>query len=69
MIRLDIHEYCDACCDFDPDVTKPTRSSFATALNKVTVVQTDTIVTCKNAKRCESIKRYLERQAQQEKSL
>lgn len=47
MIRLDIHEYCDACCDFDPDVTKPTRSSFATELNKVTVVQTDTIVTCK----------------------
>lgn len=69
MIRLDIHEYCDACCDFDPDVTKPTRSSFATELNKVTVVQTDTIITCKNAKRCESIKRYLERQAQQGKNV
>lgn len=69
MIRLDISEYCSDCCDFDPDVTKPTRSTFTTALNRITTVQTDTIVRCKYAKRCESIKRYLERQAQQEKSL
>lgn len=59
MIRLDIQEYCDACCDFEPDVTKPEKHSFATELNKVTIVQTDTIVRCKYAKRCECIKRYL----------
>lgn len=69
MIRLDILEYCNDCCDFEPDVTRPTRSSFATELNKVTVVQSDTIIRCKYAKRCESIKRYLERHAQQEKAL
>lgn len=69
MIRLDISGYCSDCCDFEPDVTKPTRSTFATDLNKITTIQSDTIVRCRYAKRCESIKRYLERQAQQEKSL
>lgn len=66
MIRLDIQPYCNACCDFDPDVTKPERSTFTTGLNEITVVQSDTIVRCKYAKRCESIKRYLDYQAKKE---
>lgn len=62
MIRLDIQDYCASCCDFEPDVTKPVKSSFATALNEVTVVQSDTIIRCTHAKRCECIKRYLNQQ-------
>ena len=69
MIRLDISGYCSDCCDFEPDVTKPVRSTLATNLNENTTVQTDTVVRCKYARRCESIKRYLERQTQQEKNL
>lgn len=69
MIRLDISEYCSECCDFDPDVIKPERQLHRTANNTVTNIQTDTIVRCKNSKRCESIKRYLERQAQQGKNV
>lgn len=69
MIRLDISGYCSDCCDFEPDVTKPVRSTLATNLNEITTVQTDTVVRCKYARRCESIKRYLERQTQQEKNL
>jgi hypothetical protein len=60
MIRLDIQPYCDLCCDFDPDVTKPVKA-YAVDSDKA-VLQSDTIVQCKHAKRCESIKRYLERQ-------
>lgn len=67
MIRLDIQEYCGACCDFDPDVTKPEKLSFATGLNTIDVVQTDTIIRCRYAKRCESIKRYLEQQSKGDK--
>lgn len=62
MIRLDIQDYCASCCDFEPDVTKPVKSSVATDLNVVTVVQSDTIVRCTHAKRCECIKRYLSQQ-------
>lgn len=62
MIRLDIQDYCDSCCDFEPDVTKPVKSSFATILNDVIVVQSDTVVRCAHAKRCECIKRYLSQQ-------
>lgn len=70
MIRLDISEYCSDCCDFDPDVTKPERRLIhADDTANVINVQSDTIVRCKYAKRCESIKRYLERQSQQGKSL
>lgn len=62
MIRLDIQDYCASCCDFEPDVTKPVKSSLATILNDDIVVQSDTIVRCTHAKRCECIKRYLSQQ-------
>ena len=63
MIRLDIQDYCASCCDFEPDVTKPVKSSLATVLNDVIVVQSDTVVRCAHAKRCECIKRYLSQQS------
>ena len=62
MIRLDIQDYCASCCDFEPDVTKPVKSLLATDLNDVIVIQSDTIVRCNHAKRCECIKRYLSQQ-------
>ena len=62
MIRLDIQDYCASCCDFEPDVTKPVTSSIATILNDVIVIQSDTVVRCAHAKRCECIKRYLSQQ-------
>lgn len=69
MIRLDIQEYCASCCDFEPDVTKPVKSSLTTAmnLNEVIVVQSDTVVRCTHAKRCECIKRYLSQQLKGDK--
>lgn len=62
MIRLDIQDYCASCCDFEPDVTKPVKSSVVTDFYEVAVVQSDTIVRCTHAKRCECIKRYLSQQ-------
>ena len=58
MIRLDIQPYCERCFDFDPDVIRPGKA----LVGGMTVEQTDTIVRCKHARRCESIKRYLENQ-------
>ena len=57
MIRLDIKEYCDWCCDFEPDVTAPEKLYMGEA-----IVMGDTIIRCTHAKRCEAIKRYLMRQ-------
>ena len=74
MIRLDIQPYCEQCCDFDPDVTKPVRNAiYSDDMSKgpfpeQIVLQTDTIVRCKNAKRCEHIKRYLEQQSRGDKT-
>ena len=62
MICLDIQEYCSACFDFEPDVTKPFRDTVYGPGNEKTVFQTDTIVRCKYARRCEAVKRYLEQQ-------
>lgn len=62
MIRVEVQPYCDACCDFDPDVKKPEKMFF----NNGASCQSDTIIRCKNAKRCEAIKRYLESQAKKE---
>lgn len=55
MIRLDIQGYCDACCDFSPDVVSPSRLYGFDG----SVTQSDTVVRCGYARRCEAIKRYL----------
>ena len=64
MIRIEVQPYCDACCDFDPDVKKPEKMFY----NDGAFFQSDTIIRCKNAKRCESIKRYLDSQTKKEDS-
>ena len=51
MIELSVKEYCQECPDFDAKVTVKYDE------NK----NIYTTVTCKHAKRCEGIKRYLER--------
>ena len=57
MIRLDIKEYCDLCCDFEPDVTAPAKLHTGED-----IVMGDTIIRCTYAKRCEAIRRYLMKQ-------
>ena len=60
MIELNVKEYCQECPDFDAKVSvrydeKPNDS-------RCTIIKIIcTTVTCKHAKRCEGIKRYLER--------
>lgn len=70
MIRIEVQEYCSECCDFEPDVTRPVKMVGYTPFTDVTdITQTDTIVRCKYAKRCESIKRYLERRGNENASV
>ena len=57
MIRLDIREYCDWCCDFEPDVPPPAKLHPGED-----IVMGDTIIRCTYAKRCEAIRRYLMKQ-------
>lgn len=56
MIRLDVQLYCELCREFEPDVTRP-----ETLTTSDGIYQTDTIISCRYAKRCENIKRYLAR--------
>lgn len=66
MIRLYVQDYCGSCCDFEPDVTKPVKETFSDSDRGIVVVQSDTIVRCAHAKRCESIRRYLKQQMESE---
>lgn len=66
MIKLDIQPYCESCCDFEPDVSKPIREVIYYDNAENDIVQTDTIIRCMHAKRCENIRRYLKRQSQGE---
>lgn len=62
-IRLEVKPYCDSCLDFDADVTKPEKTTlYCDGSDPVLTIQLDTVVRCKYAKRCEAIKRYLEKQ-------
>lgn len=66
-IRLVVQDYCSTCFDFDPDVTRPEKIPEYYFLDDITRTQiTDTVVKCKNARRCENIKRYLEKQISKE---
>lgn len=64
MIRVDVEDYCQLCLDFIPDVTYPARS----LLDNKTVIQSDTVIHCKHRRRCETIKKFLERQTKGEVS-
>lgn len=66
MIRLDIQLYCDECCDFEPDVTRPFKQLHKIeGTDDISTIQTDTVVRCRHAKRCESIKRYLDKRLEE----
>lgn len=58
-IKLKVKPYCAECCDFESEVTPPERA--CSEWDNSTVFQTDTIIRCKNARRCEAIERYLTR--------
>ena len=62
MIKLDIQPYCEQCCDFEPDVTRPRKLTDDIG----TYILTDTIIRCEHAKRCENIRRYLKQQSTKE---
>lgn len=57
MIRVEVENYCSECLDFQPDVEKP-QKLYA---NMAEITVTDTVIRCENRKRCEHIRRYLER--------
>lgn len=63
-IRLEIQPYCSECCDFEADVTKPERKRDG---RDGEPYLSDTIIRCRNAKRCEAIKRYLVNKTKEDK--
>lgn len=59
MIELKVKEYCHNCPDFEAKVT--IREDELCSGDEVTARIVNTTVSCTHAKRCEGIKRYLER--------
>lgn len=63
MIRLDVQDYCQQCMDFHPDVDMP-QKAYGTNSDgtEIEFVLSDTVIRCSHRRRCEAIKRYLDRQ-------
>lgn len=64
MIRVEVEEYCSECLDFQPDVEKPQKlyaNVTEITMTDTEIIVTDTVIRCENRKRCEHIRRYLER--------
>lgn len=62
MIRLKVAEYCHDCMSFEADVILPQKtmlSQYSATNEYYAAVVSDTIVRCKNQKKCENIARYL----------
>ena len=57
MIELNAKEYCQDCLSFEPDIEPPQKMYAVDG----SMMQTNTIIRCKYYRRCESIKRYLEK--------
>lgn len=62
MIRVEVHEYCSECSDFDASIIKPEKIEVYGKDGDYEIVKSDTIIRCKHSRRCETIKRYLEKQ-------
>lgn len=60
MIRVEVEGYCSECMDFDPDVQKPQKTFCNNGVTSE-FTMTDTVIRCENRKRCEHIRRYLQR--------
>lgn len=58
MITLDVKPYCQSCLDFEPDVEKPEKLYG----ESIEYIISDTVIRCRYRKRCEAIKRYLDKQ-------
>lgn len=56
-IKLKVRPYCANCCNFESEVTAPEKYY----TDDIEVFMSDTIICCKNARRCEAIERYLVR--------
>lgn len=65
MIRVDVEEYCHACMDFSPDVTKAVKYQAYDG----EILMSDTVIHCENRRRCESIRKYLVRQMAEEEAV
>lgn len=55
MIKLDVKDYCHSCTEFDPEVEHPTNFY----ANAEVALITDTVIRCKDLKKCENIKCHL----------
>ena len=59
MIELNVREYCQACMEFDPQVTRRPDQFYRN--DGKCIVCGDTIVECANGRHCEALYNYLKR--------
>lgn len=60
-IVIEVEDYCQNCLHFEADVKSPERLYGSNETGGL-VIQSDTIVRCRNRKQCEYLMRYLKKQ-------
>ena len=58
MIRVEVEKYCDNCNQFDPDVSYPVNAYSGSEV----YMTTDTVIRCKDRKRCERLKHHIKKE-------
>ena len=58
MIKVDVEDYCQTCMDFTSEVIKPEKLHY----DHGEIVMGDTVIQCKDRKRCAGLVRHLTRQ-------
>ena len=60
MIKLDVHEYCQDCTEFEPRITqRPEKLNIGFS---DFCICGDTIIECEYRKRCDAIHNYLKKE-------
>lgn len=60
MIKLDVHEYCQCCLEFEPVVIE--RPDCLYVDNSLSGLVGDTIVKCENHDKCKTIYNHLKKE-------
>lgn len=60
MIKLDVHEYCQDCTEFEPLITQRPEKLYTDFSDFC--IYGDTIIECEYRKRCDAIHNYLKKE-------
>ena len=68
MIELRVEKYCENCTEFEPEMQVDVKRVYSDGIvyGREEIVSVNTSVTCKHAERCENIRKFIEKETEEE---